>query len=246
MKGASHEAETPFLRYLLAEDDLCLHVGASDGRHSYEMSRYIPRGHIYAFEPSSYSFRVFQRLIALHRLTRVTAYHCAIGDTEGTLNLVVPVKRNGHIGRSFGFVSFDPAANRADAQGRPTFVEQVAVHTLDAFCDSNTGGRVDLIRCDVEGAEMGVLRGASQILTKNLPTLLLEIHPPMLAEHFNTTGEAVRDYLLAMGYRMFRLEGEQVVEDTALVDAPWKDYFFIHPSRAQRLPEGPFRRLMQA
>ena len=117
---------------------------------------------------------------------------------------------------------------------------------MDDFCAQHTGGRVDFIRCDIEGSEMAALKGGWNVISKNLPNILLEIHPPLLAEHFGTTGEAVRDMILALGYRMFHLSDHGLVESTALVEGPWKDYFFIHPSRADRLPAGFFRDALAA
>ena len=110
VKDAGHEAETPWMQYVLGPSDICLHVGASDGRHSYAMARYAKRARIYAFEPSRYSFAVLRRLIGLHRLHQVEAFHTAVGAKPGTLTLVAPIKRNGHVGRSFGFVAADAAA----------------------------------------------------------------------------------------------------------------------------------------
>ena len=124
--------------------------------------------------------------------------------------------------------------------------ETVPVITLDAFCGEHTAGRADFIRCDVEGSEMDVLLGAEQLIQNHHPNLLIEIHPPLLAERFGTTGEAVRDWVLSHGYRMFYLDNGTMVERTELAPGPWKDYFFLHPSRAEALPEGPLRRLMLA
>jgi hypothetical protein len=49
------------------------------------------------------------------------------------------------------------------------------------------------------------------------------------------------------GYRMFALNGDRLEERTTVVaDLPWKDYFFIHPTRAARLPDGVFKARMAA
>ena len=245
VKGSSHEPETPYLQYVLGANDICLHVGASDGRHSYAMARHAPGGQIYAFEPSSYSVRVLRRLIVLHRLRSIKAFHTAVGEAAGHLTLIAPIKRNGHVGRSFGFVVADAAARRGDAGTSDAVTEKVPVITLDAFCAEHTQGRADFIRCDVEGSEFAVLKGAETLIKTYLPNLLIELHPPLLVERFGTTAETVRDWILAFGYRMFYLENGSIVERTALAPGPWKDYFFLHPSRASRLPPGVFQTAMR-
>ena len=242
LKGHAHEPESPYQQFILAADDVCLHVGASDGRHSYLMKKYAPRATIHAFEPARYNVRVFKRLVALHGLKDVHIHGKALGDKPGEFNLVTPIKTNGHVGRSFAFITPDANAKRANTGSGATISERVEVITMDDFCAANTNGRVDFIRCDIEGSEMAALKGGWNVINKNLPNILLEIHPPLLAEHFGTTGEAVRDMILGLGYRMFHL-GDQgnIIESTELVTGPWKDYFFIHPSRANRLPAGFFR-----
>ena len=86
---------------------------------------------------------------------------------------------------------------------------------------------------------MRILTGAKGALDAHAPTVLIEIHPDILATSFGTSGEAVRDLLLSRGYRMFRLRDGRLTESTSLAPGPWHDYFFVHPSR--RLPPGPFR-----
>ena len=51
-RWAKHEPETTYLADLLSGAPVCLHVGASDGRHSYVMTQVAPKATIYAFEPS--------------------------------------------------------------------------------------------------------------------------------------------------------------------------------------------------
>ena len=68
LRGVRFEPEVAFLRHLLGPSDVCLHIGASDGRHSYVMSALVPEWRIFAFEPSAFSFSVLRRVVALQRL----------------------------------------------------------------------------------------------------------------------------------------------------------------------------------
>jgi len=121
------------------------------------------------------------------------------------------------------------------------------VITLDGFCADRGIDRVDFIRMDIEGAELKALAGASGILDRDRPHVLLEIHPAMLASRFGGTAEQVLEVFNRRGYRMFGLNGDRLEEcSTVATDRPWKDYFFIHPSRAGRLPDGVFKARMAA
>jgi FkbM family methyltransferase len=249
-RWAKHEPETPYLADLLSGAPVCLHVGASDGRHSYVMTQVAPKARIYAFEPSAFAFEVLKITIAWHRIGKqVTAIHAAVADKPGELLLVTPKKTSGRMGRAYAYV----AETRPNGQARPDLddtgmdVEPTPVLTLDDYCAEHDVDRVDFIRMDIEGAELKALMGALKILDRDLPHVLLEIHPDMLKARFGASGEAVLDLFRDRGYRMFALNGDRLEERTTLVEGlPWKDYFFIHPNRAARLPDGVFKARMAA
>ena len=247
---SKHEPETPYLADLLSGAPVCLHVGASDGRHSYVMTQVAPKARIYAFEPSAFAFEVLKVGIAWHRMGKqVTAIHAAVGDKPGELLLVTPKKTSGRMGRAYAYV----AETRPNGPARPDLedtgmeIQPTPVITLDAFCAEQGIDSVDFIRMDIEGAELMALMGALTILDRDRPHILLEIHPAMLQARFGASGEAVLDLFRDRGYRMFALNDGRLEERTTLVEGlPWKDYFFIHPTRAARLPDGVFKARMAA
>lgn len=247
---SKHEPETQYLADLLSGEPVCLHVGASDGRHSYVMTQVAPKARIYAFEPSAFAFEVLTVGIAWHRMGRqVTAVHAAVGDKPGELLLVTPKKTSGRMGRAYAYI----AETRPNGPARPDLedtgmeVQPTPVITLDAFCAEHGVDHVDFIRMDIEGAELMALMGALAILDRDRPHVLLEIHPVMLQARFGSSGDAVLDLFRDRGYRMFALADGRLEERTTLVpDLPWKDYFFIHPTRAAKLPDGVFKARMAA
>jgi FkbM family methyltransferase len=247
---AKHEPETPYIADLLSGAPVCLHVGASDGRHSYVMTQVAPKAKIWAFEPSAFAFEVLRTCVAWHGIGRqVTPIHAAVADKPGELLLVTPKKTSGRMGRAYAYV----AETRPNGPARPDLedtgmeVQPTPVVTLDGFCAEHGVERVDFIRMDIEGAELKALMGALAILDRDRPHVLLEIHPDMLKARFGASGEAVLDLFRDRGYRMFALNGDRLEERTTLVEGlPWKDYFFIHPARAARLPDGVFKARMAA
>jgi FkbM family methyltransferase len=82
--------------------------------------------------------------------------------------------------------------------------------TLDDYFGER-GVAPDIIKIDVEGAEMDVLRGASSLLKQARPLLFLELHPTKLAGFSSSVPEIV-EYLERTGYSFyktsyFRLDG---------------------------------------
>ncbi len=237
------------MKHAVSPGDTCLHFGGSDGRHSYLLSRLVgASGLVHVYEPSSYSFSILVRLMRWHGLTNVTAHRAAIGAAEGSLILSVPKKRSGHLGRAYGVVS-DVGRRSSEqelAQGNDTqFVQgETPVVSLDGLVRAERLERVDFIRCDVEGAEIRMIEGGRVTLERDLPTLLIEIHPFSLQQNFASSDQEVRDYFLSLGYRFWQLASDNAsMVESSEIDRGrrWKDYFLIHPSRAELLPEGIFR-----
>ncbi len=248
LRWAKHEPETPYLADLLSGAPVCLHVGASDGRHSYVMTQVAPQARIHAFEPSAFTFEVLKLCLSWHGIAdQVIANHAAVSDTTGEMLLVTPKKTSGRMGRAYAFLSEAAPEGkvRPDLEDVGVDLQPTPVVTLDDYCRKNTIGHVDFIRMDIEGAEQKALTGALGIIDRDHPHVLLEIHPAMLEARFGSTAEVVVDMFRSRGYRMFALNGDRLEERTTVVpNLPWKDYFFVHPSRSSGLPDGVFKARM--
>lgn len=250
LRWSKHEPETPYLADLLSGAPVCLHVGASDGRHSYVMTKVAPGATVVAFEPSAFAFEVLKTCIAWHGLRgRITPVHAAVADAPGELLLITPRKTSGRMGRAFAYVA-ETAPNgaaRPDLEDVGTDIQPTPVVTLDDYCRDHGIERVDFIRMDIEGAELKALAGVTQVIDRDLPHILIEIHPDMLKARFGGSAEAVVAFFRDRGYRMFALNGDRLEERTEAEDGlPWKDYFFVHPQRAGALPDGVFKARMAA
>ncbi|MEO1925180.1 MAG: FkbM family methyltransferase [Gammaproteobacteria bacterium] len=248
IKGRKFEPEIKFLKNIIREGNNCLHIGASDARHSYIMSELIGNnGHVYAFEPSSYSYGHLALMVKLHRLKNVKTYRLAVSDKAGSVCLVTPEKSTGHAGRSFAFITGLGITNinRTDIESEKVTKEEVASVSIDDFVSENNIETIDFIRCDTEGSEMLILKGANKTLKKNKPSILLEIHSDALKEVFNSSAKEVSGFLFDLGYHMFREDDGKILQVNEVDESEsWKDYFFIHSERVESLPKGPFSKLL--
>jgi FkbM family methyltransferase len=78
--------------------------------------------------------------------------------------------------------------------------DAIPSHRLDdLFADEDFEGRAVLIKCDVEGAELLVLRGAETFLRRVAPALSLSVHPPALPSHGHSRAD-VEAFLKRLGY----------------------------------------------
>ena len=151
-------------------------VGAHVGFHSLVCGLLVgSSGRVVAFEPDPHCRQSLQREMQANPSLPITALPYVVSDSSGKVRL--------HLQRS--------GQSRVCSEGGAL----VEATTLDALVG---GGRIpapDLIKIDVEGHEVAVLRGAKTILEKHHPTVLCDFNDR------NTFG-LVRDLLTPLGYEV--------------------------------------------
>jgi FkbM family methyltransferase len=146
-------------------------VGALLGDHT---SSYATKaGMVHSFEPNPSAFACLTENCG--DLPRVVLHNMALSDKAGTLRL----KNHTNAGM-----------NRID----PTGEVEIQTTTFDSFSLSPA-----LIKIDVEGYELHVLRGAVETIKRCHPILVLEINQPSLALA-QTTTKQIADFLEEHGY----------------------------------------------
>lgn len=92
-------------------------------------------------------------------------------------------------------------------KGRNIKKTSIQTITLDAFyTESNL--TPNLVKIDVEGAELLVLRGAMRLLSETSPTIVLAVHPYWLPT--GQTTQQIFELLRELGYTMYDSKGYQV------------------------------------
>jgi FkbM family methyltransferase len=186
-----HEALATIFAAVLAPDANCVDVGAHTGDVLAEIVRIAPRGRHIGFEPLPGLAATLRR-----RLPGVSVRTVALGDAPGSFPFTHVIDRPGWSG-------LRPRPT-PDGEAARTETISVAVERLD---DALPAGYVPaLIKIDVEGAELGVLRGARATLAAHHPILVFE-HGLGSADHYGTTPGDVHGLLTELGYRVFDLQG---------------------------------------
>jgi FkbM family methyltransferase len=152
-------------------------VGANVGAYTLLFGQWVrPGGRVYAFEPAPDAFAGLVRHVELNGLTDVVTFvRAAAGERSGTVRIV-----------SEGIAGTNRVASAADdAAG-----EEVRAVSLDDFC-AREGITPALVKIDVEGWELEVLRGARETLRRGGDGLALfvELHPAAFRELGMTSGD---------------------------------------------------------
>jgi FkbM family methyltransferase len=143
--------------------DVTVDVGANRGVYTYLMSVRVGRGgRVHAVEPYP---RNIDRLRAVARWRgNIVVHPVAVSDRSGQEVLRVPV-HGGHL--------IDALATLEPDRPWPAQSHVVPVHTLDDLLRNER--RVSFLKCDVEGHEQRVFRGAADIIEREHPVVLAEV-----------------------------------------------------------------------
>jgi hypothetical protein len=109
-----------------------------------------------------------------------------------------------------------------DAEAHPPEVDELGqfrATTVDRICEEMTI-HPDLLKIDVEGYELNVLRGSERVLREDGPTIFLELHPAELVKFGHTSLELVT-YLTGLGYGFRDLRGHAVARDRLVSNSSW-------------------------
>ncbi|HEX2023638.1 MAG TPA: FkbM family methyltransferase [Acidimicrobiales bacterium] len=162
----------PVLRALepvVADGSVCFDVGANIGLYSLGLSQLTPNGRVFAFEPSPGAFEWLRRNLTANGVTNVEAVHGAASDRVGTIAF--------HDVAFFTAGSFTAEeGSYLDSEAVGSTLVEVPCTTLDAFVESSGVERVDVLKIDVEGAELAVLEGAERTLAEHQPTVVMEFN----------------------------------------------------------------------
>jgi FkbM family methyltransferase len=173
-------------------------VGANVGMYSMAASRLVgPQGLVLAYEPDPVTFEVLTRNLAMNGCDNVRAFPYALSDREGLVDLSVPAAVKA------GYVYGDAYRSMRKLEDGAAGIRAVS---LDTHLEELGIAAADVMKIDVEGAELPCLRGAMVLLSgKGAPTILVECDEALCREF----GNAVFDTLALLdgrGYVIRQLE----------------------------------------
>jgi FkbM family methyltransferase len=189
-------AEIAALLGALRPGDTALDIGSHKGGYLYWLqARVGPAGRVIAFEPQPDLADYLRRATAALGARHVTVEALALSDRAGTALLRVRRDRT-----SCG------ATLEARDPTQAWVAQSVPTVTLDEYLDGRSL-RVRAIKCDVEGHELAVLRGAARTLARDRPVLLLECEARLRA----TGGLGEVSALLGdLGYDAWLFQGRRI------------------------------------
>ena len=196
-------------------------VGANIGFYSAACARANPSLSVFAFEPNPELSDVFLRNMDLNGVARQVKLHTvALSESRsGDGQLHVPP----HTGSGGGsLMNLHPEEGVAK-------VHRVESNTLQELFPSTQS--CDLMKVDVEGNELSVLRGALDLITRRHPTIVIELLRKWM-KPFGAHPQDVIQLLIPLDYRCFAIEHNELRPIESISEKTSSTNFvFVHPSR---------------
>jgi FkbM family methyltransferase len=201
------EVQTEIRRHL-KPGAIAIDVGANVGWHTLLMAaRAGSTGRVYAFEPNDSTRRRLVSAVEANDLAQVTVDRRAVADLVGAGGFQAPLA--GHVWDGTGRLIASPAQDRREGRERQEGQEgqttRIACTTLDAFVAERQIKRLALVKIDVEGWELSVLRGARHVLSALRPVVVFEYDPAYVSRSGGAAEDLTRCWSDA-DYELFALD----------------------------------------
>lgn len=212
-----------------ARASLVVDAGANIGWYAIRLASIMgAQGRVIAFEPVTETAATLDANIALNGLAdRITVMRAGLSERRGGGEIFLP-QETGHVGASLQDLHPEEVSRKI----------AINLTTLDDVLPLSDKSPLDLLKCDVEGAELMVLQGGRSVIERDRPILFLEIlrkwsaafgyHPNDVIAWARSLGYAC----WAVGETQLRL-CENVADDTIETN-----YLFVQPDRDAALIDG--------
>ncbi|MEY2720019.1 MAG: hypothetical protein RLZZ273_1385 [Bacteroidota bacterium] len=194
-----------FLRSVLRPGSVCLDVGAQMGYLTLAMATSADRQTVvHSFEPELNNAERFRENIKLNDLTNVTLHQTAVSTVDGMLKLYLSNDRNAGT-HSTVYIESNVSTE---------FVEIPSVR-LDSFVNTHRLTSIDMIKIDVEGAEIDVINGAINVLIEHKPIIITELSDRLQQARGQTCRE-FKELMLDYGYQAYSINDNGTLQPCPL------------------------------
>lgn len=218
------EADTEPLKYLVRSGDAVIDIGANVGDYTALLARLVGGdGRVYSIEPIPETFQLLSYVTRKLQYQNIQHINCAISETDGEASMEVPLY-------NYGAENFYQA--RIIPGGTDSTLRQhtVCLRSLDSLF-LELARKITFIKCDVEGHELSVIRGARDLLAKSKPAWLIEISGS--PDDANSPSHELFRLLQDQNYTAYWFNG-RILKRRVRGDSS-VNYFFLQPRHVDQL-----------
>lgn len=172
---------------LLPDDGVFIDIGANIGWYSILAA--MSGANVYAFEPMPETYQRLTRNIALNSVPQIKTFAVGLGEKRAAETFYYHPNASGSSSR----------ANLDYLEDGRTQAVNAMIDTLDRIACEERLERLDLIKCDIEGAELFAFRGAVETIKRFRPFVICEMLRKWSAK-FNYYPDEIIRFFSEMGY----------------------------------------------
>ncbi len=191
-----------FLLNLPKENYTIFDIGSNIGTTTLPFAKILSKGIVYSFEPGINNYKRILKNVNLNPdLKNIKLFNIGFGEKKGSVRLYKVDINN-------------PGMNRIlpkNEQNQYDF-ENIAIETLDDFVNQNSIDKIELIKIDVEGYELNILKGGLKVLETFKPTLFIELDDKNLRANDGSAREVI-SLLAKKNYECFKAISNELVHD---------------------------------
>lgn len=222
--GTFEPATVKVLKRLLKSGDTVLDIGANVGYIALEMAKHIgASGKVFAFEPDTKNFALLKRNLDLNPDCNIEPIPLAVSEANAPLRLYKSI------------IDFNDSAHSTLPSEKHSvdFIE-IPATTIDDFVQSRGVQKLNVIKIDIEGAEMSAFKGMRQTLSRFRPMVIAEL----CAEHQARAGyttHAVKEWMAAdVQMQAFKISDNGMLHKVKLEEEHVADNVAFIPSERIR------------
>lgn len=219
-----HYEQTEFDTYrrFISEESIVFDIGANIGWYSVHWAQLFPTAQIHAFEPIPSTFDCLVRNVALNSISNIRCHMLALSNIDSEVAFFIDP--NMTVNASMQNISGSSDAVRV----------LIPTQTLDGYVSKIGLDRLDTIKCDVEGAEFLVLKGAEATLAQNRPVVFAEMLRKWSAK-FDYHPNDIIDFMSAFGYLCYPVNASLPISIKHITDETVETNFvFVHKEQIGR------------
>lgn len=200
------------LQKQITPEMIVFEIGANIGSHSFEIAKLLQpgNGRLYCFEPTEYAFKKLCKNQRLNNFSNIVFEKIAFSDAEGTQR-ITPAS-------SLDTVAFSASWDVKDMQSKQHAPQDITFKTLDQYVFEHEIQRVHLLKIDVDGYELKVIRGAQETIRRDAPIIIIEFSECLLGYVGDTLDELLsllenRGYTFQPVYMNTPIEQDRLVQE---------------------------------
>ena len=167
LKGEYEEELLRIADTLVPAETTIIDIGANIGFLSLYWAKKFNNCQVFSYEPTAYAFECLKKSKRLNRLNNLNIFKLAAGDDNCQGEVYSPTEKT--YNKGLGSINFN-----TDIEGDQTYVkEKIDIVSLDEHIGMEKN--VSLIKIDVQGTEINVLKGALKLIEKDKPLIIIEV-----------------------------------------------------------------------